>query len=117
MTYLGFSENPYLTIMKNYLLFLIVLVGFSSCLSEIKRLGNHYKAHQDYASLAKVVDLVPLGTDTAYIRSILGDPIDMGFDFRYTVDSVGPNDCVIGAVFHIDEKGKIDQKWIDEICE
>ena len=41
----------------------------------------------------------------------------MGFDYRYLVDSTGENGCVIGAVFHIGEEGKIDQKWVDEICE
>ena len=41
----------------------------------------------------------------------------MGFDYRYLIDSVGPKGCVMGAVFHIDENGKIDQKWLDEICE
>jgi hypothetical protein len=41
----------------------------------------------------------------------------MGFDLRYLLDSVGPNDCVVGAVFHYDDQGRIDQKWIGEICE
>ena len=84
---------------------------------EIEMLGQHYQQHQDYESLNQVVNLIPLEADTAYVRSILGVPIDMGFDFRYLIDSVGANNCVIGAVFHIDENGKIDQKWIDEICE
>jgi hypothetical protein len=64
-----------------------------------------------------VVDLLPPGSDTARVKDILGEPIDMGFDYRYTLDSVGPTGCVVGAVFHIDEQGKIDQKWLDEICE
>ena len=89
----------------------------TACLSELEKLGQHYQQNQDYKSLTKAVDLIELGADTAFIRSILGDPIDMGFDFRYLVDSAGPNGCVIGAVFHIDENGQIDQKWIDEICE
>lgn len=79
--------------------------------------GKHYQQHQDYRSLQKVVDELELGTDTSEVRKILGTPIDMGFDFRYLLDSVGPNGCVIGAVFHIDDAGKIDQKWLDEICE
>lgn len=58
-----------------------------------------------------------LEVDTSYVKSILGEPIDMGFDYRYTVDSIGPNGCTVGAVFHIGEDGRIDQKWIDEICE
>lgn len=58
-----------------------------------------------------------LDVDTMYVKNILGEPIDMGFDYRYLVDSIGRNGCIIGAVFHINEFGKIDQEWIDEICE
>ena len=58
-----------------------------------------------------------LGVDTLFVKSILGEPINMGFDYRYLIDSVGQNGCTIGAVFHINEEGKIDQKWLDEICE
>jgi hypothetical protein len=82
-----------------------------------KKHGKTYQKTLDYQSLSKVVDLIPLQSDTSFVRSILGEPIDMGFDFRYLIDSVGPNGCPLGAVFHIDEYGKIDQKWIDEICE
>jgi len=103
--------------MKHQWIFFISLLLLPSCLSEIERKGRHYQEEQDYESLARVVELMEEGADTAYVRSILGPPIDMGFDFRYTVDSTGPNGCVIGAVFHIDEQGKIDDKWIDEICE
>ena len=85
--------------------------------STLEKLGQHYQQNQDYQSLNKVVNQIELGADTAYIKNILGEPIDMGFDYRYLLDSVGPNGCVIGAVFHIDETRKIDQKWIDEICE
>ncbi len=88
-----------------------------ACQSELERLGNTYQETQDYESLSRAVDLIELGSDTAFVRSILGEPIDMGFDFRYLVDSTGPNGCVIGAVFHIDDNGKVDQKWIDEVCE
>jgi len=79
--------------------------------------GSKYQQDGDYASLVKAVELIPLQSDTAYVKSILGEPIDMGFDYRYLLDSIGPKGCVIGAVFHIDKNGKIDQKWIDEICE
>lgn len=79
--------------------------------------GSWYQQNGDYASLAKAVELIPLQSDTSFVKSILGEPIDMGFDYRYLLDSIGPNGCVIGAVFHIDDNGKIDQKWIDEICE
>lgn len=84
---------------------------------KIEDYGQHYQQHQDYESLKKVLDLMPLGSDTSYVKIILGEPIDMGFDYRYLLDSTGPNNCVIGAVFHINEAGRIDQKWLDEICE
>jgi hypothetical protein len=94
----------------------ILLLGCKS-VNEIVKLGQHYQKHQDYISLSKVVELTPLDADTSYVKSILGEPIDMGFDYRYLVDSIGSKGCVVGAVFHINENGKIDQKWIDEICE
>lgn len=99
-----------------YLLFGTLFFGCKS-VDGIKEFGQHYQKHQDYESLSKVVELTLLDADTSFVKSILGEPIDMGFDYRYLVDSVGPNGCVIGAVFHINEMGKIDQKWIDEICE
>ncbi|MEO0895405.1 MAG: hypothetical protein AAFY71_03220 [Bacteroidota bacterium] len=79
--------------------------------------GKQYQANQDYASLKQVVDKLPEGATKKDIISILGEPIDMGFDLRYLLDSTGQNGCVVGAVFHYDEKGVIDQKWLDEICE
>lgn len=100
--------------------FLLLLLPFllAACqATKIQNQGLHYQQYKDYDSLNKVVQLISLGADTAYVRQILGPPIDMGFDFRYLIDSLGPNGCVIGAVFHIDDQGKIDQKWIDEICE
>lgn len=102
--------------MLTLVFFSMIIFGCSSCYA-VKRYGQHYQKHEDYKSLYKVVDLIPLEVDTSYVKSILGDPIDMGFDYRYLVDSMGPNGCVIGAVFHIDDNGKIDQKWIGEICE
>jgi len=33
------------------------------------------------------------------------------------VNSTPSNAFVVGAVFQIIQHGKIDQKWIDEICE
>lgn len=99
------------------LLFLSLL--YYSCGSNhtLEKYGKHYQKHQDYQSLKKVVDLLPLDADSSFVRKILGEPIDFGFDFRYLIDSIGPGGCVIGAVFHINEYGKIDQKWLDEICE
>jgi hypothetical protein len=111
---LALSWNLYFSVMV-----LFFLAGSMGCSepSELIASGKHYQEYQDYPSLQKVVELIELGADTSQVREVLGVPIDMGFDYRYTVDSVGPNGCVIGAVFHIDEMGKIDQKWIDEICE
>ena len=105
--------------MEKFSAIILVLAFCLSCqsLSEIQKYGQHYQKYQDYASLSKVVELTPMDADTSYVKEILGEPINMGFDFRYLVDSIGPKGCVIGAVFHINEQGKIDQKWIDEICE
>jgi len=98
---------------------LLFAVLFMSCApgKSVFNSGRHYQQHQDYTSLQQVVNKIKLGADTALVRSVLGEPIDMGFDYRYLIDSTGPNGCTIGAVFHIDEAGKIDQKWIGEICE
>jgi hypothetical protein len=103
--------------MKKIIIFTALVILLAACQSELERLGQAYQENQDHESLSKAVDLIELGSDTAFVRSILGEPIDMGFDFRYLIDSTGPNGCVIGAVFHIDDQGKIDDKWIDEICE
>ena len=101
---------------KYLFLFLILLFSCNQDSAIVKH-GKHYQQHQDYHSLSQVVELLELGTDTAFVKSILGEAIDMGFDYRYLIDSTGPSGCVIGAVFHINDIGKIDQKWIDEICE
>jgi hypothetical protein len=60
---------------------------------------------------------LPVDADTGIVKNVLGTPNDMGFEYRYNIDSVGENGCTIGAVFQINEKGQINQKWIDEICE
>lgn len=99
------------------LIFCIILILGCASKSEIQIHGEHYQKHQDYQSLKNVVELFPMQEDTSLVKELLGEPINMGFDFRYLVDSVGGNGCTIGAVFHIDDEGKIDQKWIDEICE
>ena len=103
--------------MNKYYFFLCVLICSCASMTSIEKYGKHYKKHQDYESLSKVVELVQIGQDASYVKRLLGKPIDMGFDYRYLIDSTGTKGCVIGAVFHIDEAGKIDQKWIDEICE
>lgn len=112
------TNNQQKNSMRNSITWLAVAILFLACSSSpIERYGKHYQQHKDYESLSQVVELMELNVDTAYVKSILGEPIDMGFDYRYLIDSVGPNGCTIGAVFHIDQAGKIDQKWIDEICE
>jgi hypothetical protein len=104
--------------LKIQLLF-IICFALSSCKTEteVQKYARHYQTHKDYESLNKVLSFIELGSDTALVRQILGEPIDMGFDFRYLIDSTGPQGCAMGAVFHIDDAGKIDQKWLDEICE
>ena len=101
-------------------LLLLSLLFLISCLpaSNLKKAGAAFQKDKSYSTLNEVVELLPLGSDTSLVTAVLGTPnANMGFDYRYLLDSVGPNNCVIGAVFHIDEEGKIDQKWIDEICE
>ena len=105
--------------MKKIFKSLIIIVLFAGCgqKNNLWQYGKHYQKHQDFKSLQKVVGLLPENIDTAEVKKILGEPISMGFDFRYTVDSTGVNGCAVGAVFHIDEKGKISNKWTGEICE
>ena len=97
--------------------FAVLLLAGCSYSKRLEKYAHHYRTHNDLRSLEKLVETMKMGTDTASLRQLLGDPIDMGFDFRYLVDSVGPSGCVIGAVFHIGEQGRIDQKWVGEICE
>lgn len=103
---------------KSYSIVVILFFLIIGCSekSEIEKYGQHYQEHNDYQSLNMVVELMNLGADTTYVKKILGEPINMGFDYRYLLDSIGPKGCHIGAVFHITD-GKIDDKWLDEICE
>jgi hypothetical protein len=105
--------------MKKISKYIFVIFLFFGCKTEteIEKYGKKFQLNHDFKSLSKVVELIKLDADTQYVKKILGEPIDMGFDYRYLVDSVGPNGCAIGAVFHVNKDGKIDQKWIDEICE
>lgn len=99
-----------------YILLFTLAAGCKSK-NELQQSGLHYQQYQDYKSLENVVKLLPADADTLAVKNILGTPNDMGFEYRYTVDSVGENGCTIGAVFQIDEKGQIKHKWINEICE
>lgn len=106
--------------MKKIFLFFsvsIFLLGCSSKYTQLKQYGKHYQKYKDYESLSQAVEQIPLGVKKSFVRKYLGEPIDNGFDYRYLIDSTGLNGCTIGAVFHITEKDKIDQKWVDEICE
>ncbi|HHH49639.1 MAG TPA: hypothetical protein ENK52_01525 [Saprospiraceae bacterium] len=106
--------------MKKAILFLLCTFFFlqnCSTPSQLKTYGRHYQKHRDSYSLQKVIELFELGADTADVKIVLGEGIDMGFDYRYLLDSVGENGCAVGAVFHINDLGKIDQKWLGEICE
>lgn len=83
----------------------------------LKTAGKSYQTNKDYASLKMVLEGLEAGADKKQLKELLGEPIDMGFDYRYLLDSTGPEDCVVGAVFHLDGEGKVDDKWIGEICE
>lgn len=106
--------------MKTQLLFVGLLLATAAC--GIRQHpawahGQHYQRHTDSASLAAALAAIPLGTPKASVAKLLGEPIDMGFDYRYLLDSIGEKGCVVGAVFHINDQGLVDDKWIGEICE
>lgn len=98
-------------------IFLFALIYSCTPKSEMEKYGRHYQKHNDYKSLVEAVKLMPANITPNEVKGILGEPIDNGFDYRYLVDSIGVNNCTIGAVFNIDQEGKITNKWIDEICE
>lgn len=104
---------------KVFKIFAALALLLASCeqVPEIEKHGEHYQKHKDFYSLHMVLELLPEDIDTGLVKNLLGDPIDMGFDYRYLIDSTGEKGCAVGAVFHIDENGKIDDKWLDEICE
>jgi hypothetical protein len=102
--------------LSKYIIAFTLLAGCKSK-RELQEFGLLYQQHRDYKSLQKVVELLPANADTLLVKEILGQPNDMGFEYRYTIDSAGANGCIIGAIFKMDDKGEITQKWIDEICE
>lgn len=86
--------------------------------TDIEKFGHHYQKYKDYESLKIVTELIPKNSDTSYVIKILGKPTaNFGFDYRYLIDSIGVNGCQVGAVFGIDDKGKISWKEVMEICE
>ncbi len=95
-----------------------ILAVLCSCKKDdALKYGTNYQANKDYKSLKMAFDLMPKDIKPEEVKKILGEPIDMGFDYRYTTDSISPNNCVVGAVFNLDNKGNITQKWIGDICE
>ena len=102
--------------MKQLVVFMFVISLLASC-KTIESYGKCYQNNANKACLQKVVDKINIGADKADIKKILGEPIDSGFDYRYLIDEKGENGCAMGAVFHFDKNGKVDQKWLGEICE
>ena len=99
--------------------YLFIFAVITSCAPkpEIVKYGQHYQKYNDFKSLSEAVKLMPADITPKEVKRILGEPIDNGFDYRFLVDSTGVNKCPVGAVFNIDQKGKITDRWIDEICE
>lgn len=91
----------------------------SSCgtTGQLKKYGREYQTTRSFDALNHVVMLMPMQVDTTYLKKVLGTPIDMGFDYRYLLDSIGEGGCIVGAVFHLDDNGLVDDKWLGEICE
>lgn len=98
---------------------LLLLLFLFACNSTqpLQQQARKFQQSKDYQQLQQLMALLPEKMDTSYVKKLLGEPIDMGFDYRYLTDSVSPKGCAVGAVFHIDEYGQIDQRWLDEICE
>ncbi len=85
--------------------------------SEIEYNAEKYKQEKEVKYLEKVVALLPADVDTSYVKALLGEPINMDFDYRYITEERGKNGCIIGAVLHYNANGKIEEKWVGEICE
>lgn len=103
--------------MRKFFLILSFVLLIGACGNEAKKLGNHFQEYRDLESLKKATEMIAVGSDTSYVKKILGTPVNFGFDFRYFSDSVGKNGYNIGAVFGINEQGKVSWKDILEICE
>lgn len=105
--------------MDKLLLALLLILCIIAC-NSTQPLQQHvrkFKQSKDYQHLQQLMALLPEKMDTSYMKKLLGEPIDMGFDYRYLTDSISPKGCAVGAVFHINEYGQIDDRWLDEICE
>lgn len=82
----------------------------------IQKYGLHYQKYKDLKSLKKVIKLIKLPVDSLYLAKILGEPIDMGFEYRYVAGTkiIKCPDC---AIFRKDEKGLLIEKSIIKCCE
>ncbi len=98
---------------------IIIICAFflTSCIEDVEKYGKHYQKFKDLESLKKATALINIGVDTTYVKNILGEPIDFGFDYRYITDSIGENGGTMGAVFGIDGNGKVTWKDVFEISE
>jgi len=92
------------------------LLLFFSCVQKLDP-SAHFKKHGDISSLKAAFKLVPAQADTLILKTILGEPVDFGFDYRYYSDSIGPKGCPVAAVFWINEKGQVTNRDIFEVCE
>lgn len=95
---------------------LFLFLMLTGC-SPLHQAAASYRRVQDSASLKRFLELAPKDMDTAMVRKYLGEPIDMGFDYRYLSEELSDEGCAMGAVFHIGENGKIGDRWYGAICE
>jgi hypothetical protein len=98
------------------LLSAILLFCMSISCQDISVVGKHYQQYNDFKSLDKILGKIDIGLDTSSLKTLLGEPVDFGFDWRYLSDSIGENGCPLGAVFTI-SKGVVINKDMIEICE
>ncbi len=103
--------------MRSFLLIaLLSPLLFTAC-QTVAKYGRCYQQTKDPDCLKQVLTRMEAGVDTAYVKEILGEPIDMGFDYRYLVDEQSEEGCPMGAVFHIGDGGKVSDMWFGAICE
>lgn len=97
-------------------LFALLLLLLTAC-QTLAKFGRCYQQTRNPECLQQVLVRMETGVDTAYLKEVLGEPIDMGFDYRYLVDERSEDGCPMGAVFHIGEGGKVSDMWYGAICE
>lgn len=106
--------QPSRTAIASFVILMALLLG--SC-SPLRQAARSYRLQQDPKSLKEFLALTPEEIDTAFVRRHLGEPIDMGFDYRYLTAELSEEGCAMGAVFHISEDGTIGDRWYGAICE